>query len=505
MASENQQQEFELLTDDDDWSDSPKAGKKNSLWNTNAVVVKSNDLLTAKTNLTLNELRIILVAISKIDSMNPEVRGDASYWVSAKELREIGSERSKAYKYLQNAVNTLYNRSVIRTFGSNGKERDEFRWISKVSYRSGMIGLTFSQEVLPFLTRIRSNFIRYPIKQISELKSVSTLRFFELCVRWRGQVKKMTITELKDEPNIIWFIGGDIRGDVKTAEWEALATSIKAIDKNHLMTFHPRGRTTSATWFNNAPWLDFNMFQSGHRRYGQRFGNGDYPIEENTEEDNWRFVERSMAMKPMKPVIDGEPIYEEIPHGLHDENELLWKDYDVRRYAYWSVFAGSFGHTYGHNSIMQFIKPGVGGAYGAKKPWYDALNDPGYNQMKYLKNLMLTFPFFERVPDQSVITGQNGERYDRAIATRGNDYLMVYNYTGRPMEVDFSKISGAKKNAWWYTTKDGKLEYIGEFDNGVHKFQHDSGYSSGNDHVLIVVDSSKDYVKKDCYQIDTHE
>lgn len=202
MASENQQQEFELLTDDDDWSDSPKAGKKNSLWNTNAVVVKSNDLLTAKTNLTLNELRIILVAISKIDSMNPEVRGDASYWVSAKELREIGSERSKAYKYLQNAVNTLYNRSVIRTFGSNGKERDEFRWISKVSYRSGMIGLTFSQEVLPFLTRIRSNFIRYPIKQISELKSVSTLRFFELCVRWRGQVKKMTITELKDILNI---------------------------------------------------------------------------------------------------------------------------------------------------------------------------------------------------------------------------------------------------------------------------------------------------------------
>ena len=125
------------------------------------------------------------------------------------------------------------------------------------------------------------------------------------------------------------------------------------------------------------------------------------------------------------------------------------------------------------------------------------MNDPGYNQMKYLKNLMLTFPFFERIPDQSIIAGQNRERYDRAIATRGNDYLMVYNYTGRPMEVDFSKISGVKKNAWWYTTKDGKLEYIGEFDNGVHKFQHDSGYCSGNDHILIVVDSSKNYVEKD--------
>ena len=83
-----------------------------------------------------------------------------------------------------------------------------------------------------------------------------------------------------------------------------------------------------------------------------------------------------MAMKPMKPVIDGEPVYEDIPQGLHDPNETRWHDGDVRRYAYWSVFAGSFGHTYGHNDIMQFIKPGVIGAFGAdgsKKTWVDAL------------------------------------------------------------------------------------------------------------------------------------
>lgn len=145
---------------------------------------------------------------------------------------------------------------------------------------------------------------------------------------------------------------------------------------------------------------------------------------------------------------------------------------------------------------MQFIRPGVGGAYGAKKPWYEALNDPGFNQMKYIKNLMLSFPFFDRVPDQSIIAGTNGERYDRAIATRGNDYLMVYNYTGRPMQIDLSKISGARKNVWWYAAKTGKLEYVGEFDSKVVNFQHDSGYISGNDQVLIAVDASKDYVQK---------
>lgn len=305
---------------------------------------------------------------------------------------------------------------------------------------------------------------------------------------------KFLAERYKNSPNIIWFIGGDIRGDLKTEVWEALAVSIKAVDKNHLMTYHPRGRTSSATWFNNAEWLDFNMFQSGHRRYGQRKGDGDYTIAENTEEDNWMYVEKSLAMTPLKPIIDGEPSYEDIPQGLHDENEVRWTANDVRRYAYWSVFAGSFGHTYGHNSIMQFYKPGVSGSFFPTRYWYDCLKDPGYNQMKYLKALMLAFPFFERIPDQTVIAGQNGERYDRAIATRGKDYLLVYNYTARPMQVDLSKISGAKKKCWWFNPKNGELQFIGEFDSKIIIFVLDIAYNAGNDRVLIAVDSVKDYV-----------
>jgi hypothetical protein len=97
----------------------------------------------------------------------------------------------------------------------------------------------------------------------------------------------------------------------------------------------------------------------------------------------------------MKPVLDGEPSYEDIPQGLHDFSAPRWQDYDVRRYAYWSVFAGSCGHTYGHNSIMQFMRPGVLGSFGAEKAWWDAMRDPGYLQMKYLKQLMLSVPFTE--------------------------------------------------------------------------------------------------------------
>lgn len=65
------------------------------------------------------------------------------------------------------------------------------------------------------------------------------------------------------------------------------------------------------------------------------------------------------------------------------------------------------------------------------------------------------------------------------------------------MEIDLTKISGKKKNAWWYDVTDGSLEYIGEFDSKVTPFKYDGGHGAGNDRVLIAVDSSKDYVGKD--------
>lgn len=293
--------------------------------------------------------------------------------------------------------------------------------------------------------------------------------------------------------NIIWIIGGDIQGDVKRDVWESLANTIKANDPNHLMTFHPRGRTTSARWFADAPWLDFHTFQSGHRRYGQRMGNKDYPIPDNTEEDSWMYVDSVRKHTPVRPVLDSEPSYEDIPQGLHDADEPKWNDRDVRRYAYWSVFAGSCGHTYGHNNIMQFVRPGVSGAYfadGEKKPWYVAMRDPGRNQMKYLKQLMLAFPYFERVADQSIIIG-NGSQYDRLIATRGNDYLMVYNHTGREMTIDLGQISGDDKLIWIMNPADGTLRFVGQTSSSTYRY---APSDSDTDLVLIAMDASKPYL-----------
>lgn len=158
---------------------------------------------------------------------------------------------------------------------------------------------------------------------------------------------RFLIERYGDRPNIVWITGGDTRGDRETAVWQRMGGLFKQLDPDSLVTFHPFGRTQSSTWFHKERWLDFNVFQSGHRRYGQD------DSAESKGEDNWRYVAEDLAKDPPKPTIDGEPSYEGIPQGLHDPAEPYWTDADARRYAWWSVFAGAAGHTYGHSAVMQ--------------------------------------------------------------------------------------------------------------------------------------------------------
>ena len=59
-----------------------------------------------------------------------------------------------------------------------------------------------------------------------------------------------------------------------------------------------------------------------------------------------------------------------------------------------------------------------------------AMELPGANQMKYIRNLIESHPMTERVPDQSLIVENNNCSAERIQATRGNDYAFVYSAAG---------------------------------------------------------------------------
>lgn len=295
---------------------------------------------------------------------------------------------------------------------------------------------------------------------------------------------KFLAQRFKARNNIIWINGGDIPGDEGMDVWKMIGTTIKKYDNRHLMTFHPRGRYSSSDWFHKEPWLDFNMFQSGHKDYAQ-----DTSAKEihHYGEDNWKFVNADYRFKPVKPTLDGEPSYENIPHGLHDSLQPRWTAADLRRYAYWSVFAGAAGFTYGENAIMQFHTMGEErGSFGVNQAWKETINAPGAGQMQYLSKLMLSKPYAGRVPDQSLVMN-NGEKYDRLAAIRGKNYAFIYTYTGRAIQVRMGKIAGRQVKASWYDPRTGETVLSGTFSNrGMQELDPPGEVKNGNDWVLIL-------------------
>jgi hypothetical protein len=286
----------------------------------------------------------------------------------------------------------------------------------------------------------------------------------------------------KDKSNVIWINGGDIRGSDSTAIWNTMGSVIRQNCPGQLITFHPFGRTQSSTWFHDETWLDFNMFQSGHRRYDQDTLGLCYG------EDNWKYVVNDYAKIPVKPTMDGEPSYEGIPQGLHDAKQPYWTDADVRRYAYWSVFAGGCGFTYGNNAVMQFHKKDdKESSYGVKDTWELALKAPGALQMRYLKKLMLSRSYYDRIPAQELIADNQGKRHDYLTATRGKEYAFIYTCNGSVMNINLGKMQLQRIKASWYNPRNGACTLIGTYNaEGIKSFDPPGEKEDGNDWVLLL-------------------
>jgi hypothetical protein len=150
----------------------------------------------------------------------------------------------------------------------------------------------------------------------------------------------------KNATNIIWILGGDrpLENETHKEVNRALARGLRTGDGGaHLLTFHPTGGNGSSEHLHNDDWLDFNMRQNGH-------------VAEFTGRYDKTRVDYDRT--PTKPVLDGEPIYEDHPVSFKAKELGHSVATDVRRPLYWNLFTGAFGHTYGHHSVWQMWQPG---------------------------------------------------------------------------------------------------------------------------------------------------
>lgn len=297
---------------------------------------------------------------------------------------------------------------------------------------------------------------------------------------------KWIANRYKNRKNIIWILGGDRNpraGSHDVALWRAMASGIVEAfggNENVLITFHPQPNKDGASeWFHDEDWFDFNMFQTGHCR----------------DNDVYNRIKGSYERQSIKPIVDGEPIYEDHPVCFNANDLGTTNAYDVRKALYLDVFAGEFGFTYGCHDVWQMYRSTSTPVNGPHLYWKAALELPAANQVKYLRRLIESRPILDRVPDQSLIVENSNSAYERIQATRGNDYAFIYSAQGKEFTVNMKKITDSQLIGYWFSPKNGQVIEVGSFENkGTLKFiPPTSGY--GQDWVLVLDDASKNYPK----------
>lgn len=290
------------------------------------------------------------------------------------------------------------------------------------------------------------------------------------------------------DAGLIWILGGDrvVENDDQKAIIRAMAGGLREGDGgSHLITFHPRGGESSATWFHDEEWLDFNMNQNGHV----------------VEYDRYANTRRVYDRTPVKPVIDGEPLYEDHPISFNAKERGHSTAFDVRRALYWDLFAGAFGHTYGHHSVWQMYAPGRNPINGPLMPWDAAIEQPGAAQMQHGRRLIESRPFLTRIPDDSLIVPEDvatsvpgaGDRRFAATRDEQGRFAMIYVPIGRRFTVDLDRLAGDDTRAWWYDPRTGDVAQIGVLpSSGKHEFEPPT-LGEATDWVLVLDDASEDF------------
>ena len=312
---------------------------------------------------------------------------------------------------------------------------------------------------------------------------------------------------VKDRTNVLWILGGDRPPRIKGTNdsylqttgksagfppdqdwipiWREIASGVEeGLGRKPVIAYHPNGgKESSSVSLHKESWLSINGMQSGH-------GSGrDVPV--------WEWIARDYALNPTKPTLDLEPNYEDHPYNpwpKWDPATGYFRDLDVRKQVYRSVFAGACGVTYGHHAVWAFANARNGTINHADRDWIDAMQRPAGRQMQFLRALMESRPFFTRIPDQSLILSDDkgGGQHIQATRDRAGTYAFVY-FPASDLEavVDLSKLKGTKIRTWWYDPRTGIGTLVGAIDRGQQKSFRSPAY--GPDWVLILEDEASGY------------
>lgn len=149
----------------------------------NLTVTKSNYLIDASFRLNVQAQKLVLACLGKVDS-----RGEIpkEMRLTAAEYAELMGITNNARRDLYKAADTLFDAVIIL---KDENEEVKLRWIQKGVKKlkgDGAVVITWTDEVLRYISQLQSRFTTYKLRNIARLQSGHSIRLYELLMRFNA-------------------------------------------------------------------------------------------------------------------------------------------------------------------------------------------------------------------------------------------------------------------------------------------------------------------------------
>jgi plasmid replication initiation protein len=165
------------------------------------LVVKGNDLVEARYNLQLSQIKLILYLTTMIGKDDEEFK---EYEIPIKDFASrTGKSIDYLYSYAKKITEDLLKRILkIPYLNKDGKKIFlQVAWLSHAKYieGEGNVRISFDPELKPYLLQQKERFTHYDIENIIPMRSKYSIRLYELLKQYQGiGYREFKINELKE-------------------------------------------------------------------------------------------------------------------------------------------------------------------------------------------------------------------------------------------------------------------------------------------------------------------
>ena len=147
-------------------------------------IVHSNELVEASYSLSVDEMRVILLATTKIDSRNADV-GEIEIFPH-EFTTAFDTDSKNVYRSLKQAIKGIGRKPIIMPIVGTTKVR-EFFWLSYNEYDNDQNGtsikLKFNPELSPYLFELKDNFTVFKFEYAAKLNTPFSFRLYQWLIK----------------------------------------------------------------------------------------------------------------------------------------------------------------------------------------------------------------------------------------------------------------------------------------------------------------------------------